>query len=509
MRAMYKGLRYFRILFGALFLTAVTLVFVDLGGRAAGLLQPVIEWQFVPALLGATSGSLCVLLLLLLLTLTFGRVYCSFLCPAGIFQDVVTRIANLFKSRKARRYTYAAPHRWLRYGLLTATLVAFLLGETALWLWLDPYSNYGRMAENLFRAGATGLNNVGAAAFPDTFYRISYKTFTAGSIAAGALFFSVLVVLSAWRGRLYCNTICPVGSLLGALSRYSLFHIGVSKAACTHCRLCERACKAQCIDVRTEQCDASRCVQCYTCTTVCKTNAIGLRFRYASRFRSAAAVDPQRRRVFLASAGLLGAAAVARALFPQARRLWPVENPKAIAPPGAQSIDHLKQYCTGCHACIARCPSKVIRPALCEYGLDGVMMPVMDYRHAFCNYTCTECSQVCPNGALLPLTEDHKKTTKIGKAAFKAENCIGLLDETDCGACDEHCTTKAVHMVDFRDGLLIPEVDPTLCIGCGGCEYICPGRPSKAIVVQANPNHLTARLPVEEKQETIEVDFGF
>ncbi|MDR0729667.1 MAG: 4Fe-4S binding protein [Prevotellaceae bacterium] len=502
-------LRYFRMLFAALFLAVITLVFVDISGTTSGWLQFVVRWQFAPALLGAATGSLGILLFLLLLTGVFGRVYCSFLCPAGIFQDVVTTIANVFKSKKARRYTYAPPHRWLRYGILVATVAVLLSGEAALLLWLDPYGNYGRMAENVFRAGATGLNNIGASAFPDTFYRMSYKTFTYGSIGAGALFFVVLTVMSARRGRLYCNTICPVGSLLGLISKYALFHISINKAACTHCRMCELSCKAQCINGRTEQFDVSRCVQCYTCMTVCRSNAIGIRFRYTRKERPALPSDPSQRRFFLASAGMLGAAAVTRALLPHSHLQWPTKKPKAIAPPGAQSVAHLKQYCTGCHACIAKCPSKVIRPALGEYGLDGIMMPVMDYRHAFCNYTCTECSHICPNGALLPLTEDDKKTTQIGKAQFRAENCIVLLDETDCGACDEHCPTKAVHMVDFRDGLLIPEVDTTLCIGCGGCEYICPGRPDKAIVVQANPEHLTAQLPPEEKQETIEVDFGF
>ncbi|MDR1680940.1 MAG: 4Fe-4S dicluster domain-containing protein [Prevotellaceae bacterium] len=501
-----KGLRYFRIVFGLLFLVAVTGVFVDISGATTGLLTPLLKWQFVPAMLGAATGSAGVLLCLLGLTLVFGRVYCSFLCPAGIFQDVVTTVAKLFKSKRSRRYTYARPHRWLRYGLLTASLAALLLGEAALLLWLDPYSNYGRMAENVFRAGATGLNNIGASAFPETFYRISYTTFTWGSIAVGALFLAVLTGLSAWRGRLYCNTVCPVGSLLGLVSKYALFRVGIRSAACTHCRLCERSCKAQCVDGRTEQLDVSRCVQCYTCTTVCKSHAIGLRFGYARKPRP---VQAGSRRLFLASAGMLASAAVARAWLPHPHLQWRTKNTKAIAPPGAQSIDHLKQHCTGCHACVAKCPSKVVRPALGEYGLDGVMMPVMDYRHAFCNYTCTECSRVCPSGALLPLTEDAKKTTQIGKAMFKAENCIVLIDETDCGACDEHCPTKAVHMVDFRDGLLIPEVDTSLCIGCGGCEYICPGRPDKAIVVQANPTHLTAHLPPDEKQEAIEVDFGF
>jgi ferredoxin len=504
---MYKILRRFRVIFALLFLVALTLVFVDVSGEAAALLQPIVKWQFAPALLGVATGSAGILVCLLLLTVLMGRVYCSFLCPAGIFQDVVIAVANLFKSKKARRYSYAKPHRWLRYTIMTATVAMFVAGNAALLMWLDPYGNYGRMAENVFHPAVVSLNNAGASLFAETFYRMSYKTFTAGSIIAGTLFLVAVTVMSAWRGRLYCNTVCPVGSVLGLVARYSVFRIGIKKDTCTRCRLCELACKSQCVNVKEQKVDSSRCVQCYNCTTVCKFNSIGFRFSYLRKQKAAPPADPGRRRIFITSAGLLGAAAIVQAVAPRLRAA--VKSTKAIAPPGACSIEHLKSRCTACHACVAKCPSQVIRPALGEYGLDGIMLPVMDYNNAFCNYTCTECSNICPTGALMPLTQDAKMATQIGKAHFNEDNCIVKLDGTDCGACDEHCPTKAVHMVDYRDGLLIPEVNTALCIGCGGCEYICPGRPSKAIYVVGNPVHKTADAPRVDMQEKVEADFGF
>ena len=170
---MYKILRRLRVIIALLIVASITLVFVDISGETTAFFQGLLQWQFTPALLGAATGVLGILLFIVLLTLLFGRVYCSVLCPAGIFQDVVTTVANLFKSKKARRYHYAKPHRWLRYGIMTATVVLLILVSATLLLWLDPYSNYGRMAENVFRPAVTGINNFGASLFPTTFYRVS------------------------------------------------------------------------------------------------------------------------------------------------------------------------------------------------------------------------------------------------------------------------------------------------------------------------------------------------
>jgi polyferredoxin len=510
---MYVFLRRFRLVFAVIFIVVFTLVFTDLGNAVSSIFKGLLKWQFVPALLGAIGGSAGILVFLLLLTLLFGRVYCSFLCPAGIFQDVVTFVANLFKNRKQRRYKYSQPHNILRYTLMSLTFALFIAGSAGLLLLLDPYSNYGRMAENVFRPAVTGLNNLGASWFSETFYSVGFKTFTTGSIIAGAVFFAVITVMSALRGRLYCNTLCPVGALLGLVSKYSFFQLSVDNEKCVHCLVCETKCKAQCINSKKVHIDTSRCVQCYNCTVACKHNALGLTSYFARRRKSdsngrAGELSSNRRAVFLLPAGILATGIVARLFSPKLQTA--TDNPKAIAPPGAQSVAHLKRHCTACQVCIAKCPSQVLRPSLDEYGIDGFMMPVLNYRNSYCRYDCTECSTTCPNGALLPQTTEQKKQIQVGVANFIHANCVVVTDGTDCGACDEHCPTKAVHMVPYRDGLLIPAVNADICVGCGGCEYICPAMPAKAIVVKANPVHLVAALPEQDRQETKDIDdFGF
>ncbi len=507
---MYSFLRRFRILVSLLVFLALTTCFVDFYNLTDQLFTKLLHWQFIPALLGIAGGSLGILLFLLALTLVFGRIYCSTLCPLGTYQDMVRRIAGWFKSKKARRMHYAKPYTILRYGMLTLTTVLIILGSTTLLLWLDPYSNFGRIAMNIFGPGIIAGSNLLSewfAAIPAH----GYKIFTVSAIISATVVFLTVSLMSALRGRLYCNTICPVGAFLGFLSNYSLFRLSMDPEKCNRCTLCSTKCKSQCIDVPAQQIDNSRCVQCYNCADTCNRNAIRYTFGFSKKaLRAKAAKTPNTssRRLFLASAGAIVAAGAAHTVVPALRK--PAGTGKALTPPGSRSLDHLKQHCTACHACIAACPSRVLRPSTGEYGIDGLLLPVLDYNRSFCNYECTVCSTTCPNGAILPLSTEEKAIVQIGKAVFMPGRCIVVRDETDCGACDEHCPANAIEMIPYGQGLLIPKVDSTICIGCGGCEYICPARPAKAIFVEASPIHQTASLYKEKEKEDVKVDdFGF
>lgn len=184
---------------------------------------------------------------------------------------------------------------------------------------------------------------------------------------------------------------------------------------------------------------------------------------------------------------------------------WP-----PIVPPGAISLERFKDVCTGCQICVTQCPSHVLRPTGLEYGIDYMLKPRIAYIDSYCNYECTVCSEVCPTHAIKPLTKEEKATTQVGIATFFINRCIVKTEGTDCGACSEHCPTQAVHMVPYESTLTIPQVNPDLCIGCGGCESICPVRPMRAIIIKANEVHKFVEKPKEEEVKKVEIDdFGF
>ncbi len=523
-----KGLR---VILAALVFIPILFYFVDFANLIPDSVHNLLHLQVIPALMAGLVG---VLVFQFLLAFLFGRIYCSVICPAGILQDIINRLFCLGKTKKkgARRFSYHKPKNALRYSILSLTLVSIILGVGELALLLDPYSNFGRIANNIFRPIVMWSNNLLAEllAMVDnyTLYNVTITNVTAAGLIAAITALIVFIVMVVFRGRLFCNTICPVGTLLSLISRYSLFRITFDKESCTSCGNCERSCKAEAIDFKNMTVDTSRCVDCFNCISSCPKG--GLQFRFNPSFpkksqetletkaevksnAQAEAAEANEvsasRRTFLAAGATM---AVSLPLVPalahskgKGRKKWP-----PITPPGSLNIERFKDVCTGCQLCVVQCPSHVLRPCGMEYGWDYLLKPRMAYIDSYCNYSCTVCSSVCPNGAIQPITQEEKETTQVGIATFFKNRCIVKREETDCGACAEHCPTQAVHMVPFKGTLTIPEVNPDLCIGCGGCESICPVRPMRAIIVKANTEHKRVEKPKEEEVKKVEVDdFGF
>ena len=493
-------LRKVRIALAVVFFVMVTLLFLDFTGTVHAWLGWTARIQFLPALLALNAG---VVVALVVLTLVFGRVYCSVICPLGVLQDVVAR---LFRRRKRFRYHYSPALTWLRWTVLVCFIVALVAGFGAAAALLAPYSSYGRIASSFFAPVYAWGNNVlayfaertGSYAFYSTeVWLRSLPTFV---VAVATL--AVLVVL-AWRGgRTYCNTVCPVGTVLGFLARFSWFKPVIDTDKCIGCKRCARGCKASCIDVKRHAIDYSRCVACMDCLDNCREGAI--RYVHPSRGtkeRPAVAPDSAApdaaRRGFLTAAGLLVSGAALRA---QRKKLdgglAVIEEKKApqravpLVPAGALSLRHFAQHCTACQLCVSVCPNGVLRPSA---DTGRFMQPEMSYERGYCRPECTKCGDVCPAGAILPFTAAEKSATQIGHAVWDRTNCVVLTDGVACGNCARHCPTGAITMVPSVPGNpaspRIPAVNVGRCIGCGACENLCPARPFSAIRVAGHEVH--------------------
>jgi len=514
-------LRKFRIVFSAVVLICFVLVFIDFRSLIpVKYINYLLYLQFVPSAIKyfnlktvAAAGFLVVLLL----TLLSGRTYCSFLCPLGIGQDLNSRIGGKIR-KKFRRFGFKKPHTIIRYSLLAITLGVTIVWGIYLLTLLDPYSIFGRFVTFFIKPVILLLNNFLAHIFGKfDIYSISHidiKGFSLITYSIPVVFLLLTAILSLIKGRLYCNMICPVGTLLGLLSKISLFRIKFAESKCTRCGRCSLACKSSCIDFLNLNIDISRCVDCFNCISSCPEKALS--YGLVSSKSTEQRTDESKRRFIAGSLLMLfGISQSARAQeksVPVPKRESTVKESKTspVCPPGAGSIEDFTKHCTACSICITACPNDVLKPSVKQYGITGLLQPVMDYHKSFCTYNCTVCTEVCPTSALKPLLLEAKKLTQIGKVNFIKDNCIVKTEKTACGACSEACPTKAVYMIPYEGNLVIPETNQEICIGCGHCEYACPTTPYKAIYVDGNPIHQAAKKPENKESEiTTPVEFPF
>ena len=493
-------LRKIRLTLATIFFVFVTLLFLDFTGTIHAWFGWMAKIQFMPAVLALNVG---VVAFLVVLTLLLGRVYCSVICPMGVFQDVVSWISGRRKKMKYR-FTYSPAKSWLRYGVLAVFVVALIAGIGSLVALLAPYSAYGRIANNLFAPLYQWGNNL-LAYFAEradsyAFYETTVWLKSVPTFVIALLTFVIIAVL-AWRnGRTYCNTICPVGTILGFLSRFALFRPAIDASKCKECSLCARQCKASCIDFKNHQIDYSRCVACMDCLDSCKHDALHFQSRLTKQAPAPAPKnDGSARRSFLAVTATLATTAALKAQEKTVDGgLAAIEEKKVpkratpIVPPGAVSLRNFAQHCTACQLCVSVCPNEVLRPST---SLLKLMQPEMSYERGYCRPECVKCSEVCPTGAIKPLTVADKSATQIGHAVWIKANCIPIRDEQSCDNCARHCPTAAIQMVasdpSNPDSLKIPVVNEEKCIGCGACEALCPARPFSAMYVEGHENHRT------------------
>ena len=466
-------LRKIRIALALLCFAGITLLFVGIGHDWWGWLP---KLQMMPATLrliaGAALGNILVVLGILLITLLLGRIYCSVLCPLGVFQDLVLwfrrTLARRFKPLR-KRFKFNKERKVLRYAALGVFIACIIAGVQFIVALLEPYSAYGRMITSIVGKGPAPV------------------------IITAAITAIVVIICSALWGRAWCNTICPVGTLLGTISRWSIMGIRVDEDKCIKCGSCAKQCKASCLDSETRTVDRSRCVDCFDCIDSCKVKAIS----FGPVKANGSPAPSKGRRAFIGSTALLVSAAasgpVARA---QVKKLdgglaevlpkEPLERNPRLVPPGSEGYKAFYNSCTACQLCVTACPNGVLRPST---DLEHLLQPQMGYEKGFCRPECTACSEVCPAGAIQKVTRDQKTLIRIGTAVVNPSLCFAAQGKETCGNCAHHCPTGAISMMEI-DGSLRPVVAEEQCIGCGKCEYLCPSRPVSAITVKGLEIHI-------------------
>ncbi|MDO5566940.1 MAG: 4Fe-4S dicluster domain-containing protein [Planctomycetia bacterium] len=544
-------LRYIRIFAAIAVFSLLTLYFIDFSDELPNWMSALAKIQFFSALVSGYVGAVVFVILLTLLT---GRLYCSTICPLGVMQDLIAWCSKRLVRKK--KYACSQAKTKTRWAFFVRFVVAFVCGCGSICCLLEPYSIYGRTMFSVVAPVYETLNNMLTWVCLNCgivyFYYVDPTRLLAGTLMAMGLF-AVIAYLSFRWGRTWCNTVCPIGTFLGLLSRMAIFKICFDKSKCSKCGLCSTKCKAGCLDGKNQTIDYSRCVDCFNCLGACRQKALYLGISSSNSRKietqdanqenanvnetksesTVSAPDPSKREFLgsLVTLAMLSTSVLAEENKERASENKPADTAAgssqseptkepydeklerrktAICPPGAKSQIHLKKHCTGCHLCVAACPSHVLQPSFLEYGLSGMLMPLMRFEKGFCNFDCLLCGEVCPNGAIEPLTIEEKHLIQMGKVHFVRDRCIVYKDETNCGACSEHCPTQAVTMVPYRGSLTIPEIHPEICVGCGGCESICPVRPDRAIFIEGNLVQVDAEPFKESKKETIKIDdFGF
>ncbi len=420
-----RWMRVVRIALALLCMLIAGFAFSGFGGELAQLLHV----QFGPALMKCVAafsvGTLVVVLMIALFTFLFGRFYCSVLCPFGILQEV----AGFLSRRKAKA---ASNYRKMRYAIAGVTLGLLFCGWSGGFLLFDPYSNFGRI----------------------------FGSFTLG----GMIPLVLILLLAVWKKRIYCTTICPVGTLLGLLAKYGIFKLAITKK-CVKCGQCVKVCPSGCIDAANGTIDNERCVRCMNCVSACPLGGVN----FIMPKKCEIPVN-ESRRTFLISGGILLAGVAAGVVLAKTGlgKLEEIARRFKILPPGAGNAERFAAKCTACQLCTANCPAKIIVPA------PGGNGPVsLDLSRGACQFDCNKCSQLCPTGALKPLSLAQKQKTKIAEAKFNPQTCIVFQDGEKCGLCAAVCP---VHAITLRKNGAPRPVDSKLCIGCGACQAVCPAQ---------------------------------
>lgn len=412
-----------RISAAIVFFTISILAFLPYGEMFAPIMSLNLGVAAAKTIADFSIFTLFIVLLNLFLAFFFGRFYCSVFCPLGILQDIIGSVFRR-KSGSAKNFYY------IRYTIFAAVAAFTVLGVTAVFRFLDPYSNFGNFI--------TGIINLKTASL-----------FTFMPIA-------ILAVLVLWKNRIFCTTLCPVGTTLGLCSKYGHKKLYISEDICKNCGQCEKECPTGAINSKDKTLDNERCIRCMRCVAKCPGNGI----LYGKKTEKIA-FEPSRRNFI--TAGIITTVAAVILVKGKSFADTIVRNFKKrpICPPGAGSPDAFAQKCTNCGLCVEHCKGNVLKKPDAEFETVHV-----DFKDGKCEFGCKNCSDVCPTGALKKMTLNEKQNCRIGLVKLDYDAC------KKCGLCAHICPKNAfVHKAGGN-----PVYKPQNCIGCGACQNICPAK---------------------------------
>ena len=445
-------------------------------------------------------------LVVVAITVLFGRFFCAWVCPMGTLNHISSFVPGRKKAANIKRNGYDKRQR-LKYYLVVVVLIAAVFG-LQLTGYLDPFSvlirSFGLAVYPVFnfliRSAVYPLLALDwpwltpAVAGFYSFMREHVLSFEQPYFYQGVLIgliFTAILLLNTLRRRFWCRYLCPLGALLGFLSRFSFLKLKVDENKCTHCMACKANCEGACDPQSTESWIRSECLPCYNCVESCPSGAIKLTLAMP-KLRGEAKVDLTKRA--LVGSGLTALGAMALLRVDPRKSSHPGSsgntrevnkfNPALIRPPGAVAEKEFLERCIKCGECMKVCIKNAIHPTLMEAGLEGMWTPYLKMQLGYCEYNCTLCGQVCPTGAIQKLTQEKKNKTKIGLAMFDKNRCIPYSLGKPCIVCEEVCPTspkaikfEEVEVIDYEGKTSVvkrPHIDPDLCVGCGICEYVCP-----------------------------------
>ena len=370
-------------------------------------------------------AALILLGLVVLMTLLFGRFYCSLLCPLGVFQELCGLVF--------RRKLNPQKHYFYKY-LIAAVVLGLLVGGTAYILrFLDPYTISG---------SALSKTPLGLAVV------------------------AVIALLVLWKGRIFCADICPVGIILGLLAKHAYNKVYIDSDKCVSCGLCSKKCPTGSIDFKNKCVDNETCVKCLRCLNACHFNS--LHYGHQSVKTPEPAFDVTRRNLLIGGAVLAFFAAAAKGGMDLSKALAQ-KLKKVILPAGAETPERFVNKCLNCNLCVVNCPMKIIKKA--DNNFPAIHL---DYQNGFCDYNCHRCSEVCPSGAIKKLTLAQKQKTQIGVAVVNTDICV------KCGLCARECPKQIIK----KEKGQYPIISDEECIGCGTCQNVCPVQAITVTAVQ-------------------------